>query len=289
MNMSKLVFSAAVAGGTILGIATASAADLAVKPAYKAPPVVAPVFNWTGFYVGGDLGGKWAPSTWTTTSTSDFPGTIVDASFRRNYDPSGFRAGAYGGYNWQVTRWVVGLEGDLAWADNTARSVGIPGCTILCFPFAPGPGVDTSSVRMGWDASARARVGYLATPTVLVYGTGGVAWQAIQTSGFCQHSAADPQCSLAPGTPFDVETNSRVLTGWTVGAGVEAKIYGNWLLRGEYRYSNFGSFTGLLPFGAAGVVPGTDYLRYNLSVNTHIATVGLAYKFDGGGPVVAKY
>jgi outer membrane immunogenic protein len=142
---------------------------------------------------------------------------------------------------------------------------------------------------MGWDASARARVGYLVTPSVLFYGTGGVAWQAIQASGFCQHSAADPQCTGAVGRPFDTETNSKVLTGWTVGGGVEAKIYGNWLLQGEYRYSNFGTFNGVLPFNSSGAPAGTDYVRYNLSVNTHIATVGLAYKFDWGGPVVARY
>ena len=118
---------------------SASAADLAARPVYKAPPpVIAPVFNWTGFYVGGELGGKWGQTNWTTTSNSDFPGTIVDASFRRNYDPSGFQAGGYAGYNWQITNWVVGLEGSGAWTSNTASAAGIPGCTILVSRDLPG-------------------------------------------------------------------------------------------------------------------------------------------------------
>lgn len=279
---------------SLLGLAamatSASGADLAARPVYKAPPpAIAPVFNWTGFYLGGELGEKWGQGNWTTTSTSDFPGTIVDASSPRNYDPSGFRAGGYAGYNWQVTDWVVGLEASGAWTNSTASAAGIPGCSILCFPFAPGPGVDVASVRIGWDASARVRLGYLVTPGVLFYGTGGVAWQEVQASGFCQHSAGDPVCSVAAGTPFDTETNSKVLTGWTIGGGIEARIYGNWLLRGEYRYSNFGSFNGVLPFNSSGAPPGTDFIRYNLAVNTHIATVGLAYKFDWAGPVVAGY
>jgi len=256
-------------------VGSAGAADLPVK-APPVAPIMAPA--WTGFYVGGALGGKWADTTWTTTSTSDLPGTIVDASSPRDYRPSGFRGGAYAGYNWQITHWVVGLEADLAWADNAVTVAGLPGCSILCFPGAPGPGVDTSSVKMGWDAGARARLGYLVAPDLLIYGTGGVAWQKIETSGTCQHSTADPQCTVAPGNPFDTQTNSKTLTGWTIGGGLE-RMYRSWILRGEYRFSQFGNSNGVFPFGAPGVPPGSDISRYSLSVQTHIATVGLAYKF----------
>ncbi len=156
-----------------------------------------------------------------------------------------------------------------------------PGCTILCFPGAPGRGVDRASVTMSSDASARARVGYLVTPAVLLYGTGGIAWQHVRTLGFCQHSVADPHCTVADGFPFDTRTNRQTLAGWTIDGGIESMISGNWLLRAEYRYADFGTFDGVLTFGAPGVTPGTDFHRYNLSVTTHIATFGLAYKFGG--------
>ena len=231
------------------------------------------------------LGGKWADASWTTTSTSDLPGTVVDGSSPRNYHPAAFRAGGYAGYNYQIANWLVGIEADLAWADKTETATGIPGCTILCVPGFPGPGVDVSSVRMGWDASIRTRLGYLVTSDLLLYATGGVAWQSIEVSGTCQHSFSDPICIDAVGEPFDTQTNTKTLTGWTAGVGVE-KILGNWLLRGEYRYSDFGTLNGALNFQAPGAPPGQDTLRYNLAVNTHIVTLGLAYKF--GGPVVAK-
>ena len=145
--MHKLLLGSIAVASLIAGPAVA--ADLPLK----APPPAVVYDSWTGFYVGAALGGKWANTTWTTTSTSDFPGTIVDASSPRNFNPSGARIAGYAGYNWQNQAWLFGVEFDVAYANNTASSVGIPGCTILCFPGAPGPGVDTSTVKMGWDAA----------------------------------------------------------------------------------------------------------------------------------------
>lgn len=259
-----------------VGMSTsAMAADMPVK--YN--PVPPPAFSWAGPYAGIALGWKWGDATWTTTSTSDLGGTIVDASSPAKFDPSAFRIGGYAGYNWQLGAFVYGAEFDIAFADNTASRVGLPGCSIMCFPGAPGPGIDTSSVKMGWDASARARIGYLVTPDILLFATGGIAWQSIETTGLCQHSLVDPACTVAAGAPLDLQTNSEVLTGWTIGAGFESKVYGNWLLRGEYRYSDFGNLHGVFNFAAPGVPAGADTHRYDLSVRTHIATIGLAYKF----------
>jgi outer membrane immunogenic protein len=278
----------------VTGVALAALSGLGSAVAADMPPLVrkAPVAveNWTGPYVGLALGGKLAHTTWTTTSTSDFPGTIIDASSPRSFDTSAARIGGYAGYSWQVSSFVVaGIEGDFAYANATTTTVGIPGCTIQCFPGAPGPGVDTASVKIDWDASLRGRLGILASPGVLFYGTGGVAWQRVQTSGTCQHSLADPACTSAPGSPFETQTNAKILTGWTVGGGIEAKVYGNWLLRAEYRYARFNGFHGLLPFGVpTDTAPlGTDFHRYDLAVDTHMATLGIAYQF--GGPVVARY
>jgi hypothetical protein len=83
-----------------------------------------------------------------------------------------------------------------------ATAAGLPGCSIECFTGFPGPGVDVSSVRMGWDASARTRLGYWVTPELLLYGTGGVAWQDVRTSGTCQPSVPDRFCLVLPGNRF---------------------------------------------------------------------------------------
>jgi outer membrane immunogenic protein len=270
-------------GATLLFAGPALAADLPVK----APVMpLGPVFNWTGFYLGGEVGAKWADTTWTTTSLTDTSFVRpIDGTSPRGFNPVGARVGGYLGYNWQFApQWVGGFEADMAWADKTETAAGLPGCArpvanTCGLISAPGPGVDLSSVKMGWDASVRARLGFLVTPQLLLYGTGGVAWQQLETSGTCQHSLPDPYCFVEPGNPFVTVTNSTVRTGWTVGGGLEANIYGNWLLRGEYRYSDFGTWNNAFNFNVAGETPGFDTYRFHLKATTQIATVGLAYKF----------
>jgi len=246
---------------------------LAMTPAAHAED-----FSWTGPYIGLAIGGKTADAGWTTTSTSDEPGTIVDASSPASFNPASARIGGYAGYNYQIANWVLGLEADFAWADGTSTMSGVPGCATGCFPGSPGPGIDTASVKMGWDGSLRARAGYLLMPDLLLYGTGGVAWQSVEASGTCSHDVTDPLCFVVPGVLLDTETDSHVYTGWTVGAGLE-KAMGPWLLRLEYRYAQFGSATGALNFATTPPFPGGDTVRYNLSLNTQIVTLGLSYKF----------
>jgi outer membrane immunogenic protein len=277
--------------GTAAAVAFGGAAIAADIPAsvYKAPTAIAVVSSWAGPYVGASIGGRWSDAKWTTTSiTFAEPGFFelvpADTSSPRHYRTSGVRAGGYAGYNWQIANWIVGLEADVAWADKTSTAVGIPGCTIGCFVGFPGPGVDTSSVRMKWDASVRGRLGFLVDPTLLVYGTGGVAFQNVRASGTCQHSLGDPVCTVASGAPFETRATSKTLVGWTAGGGLE-KMFGNWLLRGEYRYASFEKLNRVLDFRTPAAEFDTHH--FNLSVHTHTALVGLAYKF--GGPVIARY
>jgi outer membrane immunogenic protein len=135
---------------------------------------------------------------------------------------------------------------------------------------------------MGWERAGAARISGVAG--LLVYGTGGVAWQNIGTSVTCQFAFADPICAIAPGTPSVTVSNSTTLTGGTIGGGIETKISTNWILRGEYRYSDFGTFSTQANLNAAGE---PTIVAYQLHLKTQIATIGIAYKF--GGPVVAKY
>jgi outer membrane immunogenic protein len=267
--------------------APAFGADLPA-PVYKAAVAAPAPFSWTGLYVGGEVGGEWANTTWNTTAITDpaHPGYTVDASSPQGFNPAGVRAGGYAGYNWQFApQWVTGIEGDIAWADKTATAAGIPGCALpvasSCAGSAglsanPGPGVDSSSVTMGWDASLRARFGFLVTPRTLLYSTGGVAWQEMQASATCQHSTPDPICFNVASNAFSTATNSTVRTGWTVGGGVEAAVYGNWLARAEYRFADFGTWNNTFDLSVPGA---SDVVHANLKAVTHTATVGLAYKF----------
>ena len=141
-----------------------------------------------------------------------------------------FRIGGYIGYNWQIAPlWVVGLEADAAWARNNKTLAGISGTF-----GSGGQGVDfgatafdSSNVKLGWDGSVRGRVGFLITPTWLLYATGGVAWQQADINASCDGSLFNSSWCIAVRN----ETLSKTKAGWTIGGGVETLLWNNWLLR----------------------------------------------------------
>jgi outer membrane immunogenic protein len=262
------------------------AADMPVK----APPLTpaAAVYDWTGVYVGGEVGGKWTTDKWNTTcvdagggplglcgsplSLLAFPGA-PDATAANTFKTSGLRAGVYGGLDVQVSpSWVVGVEADWGAYKKTSTVAGLLGCsTAACTGGALVPftlGGDSTSVKLGDDYSLRVRAGYLVLPTVLAYGTGGVALQRISTTLACT-GATSPACLFN-----HLETQNDTLLGYTVGGGLEWRIAPNWLLRGEYRYSNFGTLKSTF-FGNSGDLE----VSTNQKVSTQIATGGIAYFF----------
>ena len=262
------------------------AADMPVK----APPLTpaAAVYDWTGVYVGGEVGGKWTRDNWTTTcvdaggsplgtcgsvvSLAAFPGA-PDSTAGHTFNTSGLRAGVYAGLDIQMSpSWVVGLEGDWGAYKQSSTVAGILGCsTNACGGFGNDVSGDSTSVKFGDDYSVRLRAGYLVTPTVLAYGTGGVAFQRLSTTLTCT-GATSPACLFN-----HAETQNNTLLGYTVGGGVEWRIAHNWLLRGEYRYSNFGTLKSTF-FGNSGDLE----VFTSQKVSTQIATGGIAYFFPIG-------
>jgi outer membrane immunogenic protein len=286
--MKKFALAVSVLAASAMG---ASAADMDAKaPLYKAPE--AAVSTWTGFYVGASLGGEQTDANWTTTSIGVaapgfvIPPPTVDGSSPRHFSPSSGRFGGFAGYDYQFApQWVAGIVLDAAYFNGIATTVGVPGCTVTCILGVPGPGADISSVKAKWDADVRGRLGYLVTPNVLLYGTGGIAFQNFSNSATCQTSVSDAVCGPTAIPIFATATNSSTRTGWTAGVGIDAKIFANWMLRAEYRYSDFGAWSNSLVLVSPGVSAVT--VATNLKINTQIGMIGIAYKF--GGPVVAKY
>ncbi len=89
-----------------LGLTTATAADLRARPTPYAPPApvyAPPAFSWTGFYLGGNIGGAWAHR--------DVTDTLFRANFNNGNDNGVFIAGGQVGYNWQFGHALVGVEG----------------------------------------------------------------------------------------------------------------------------------------------------------------------------------
>ena len=257
-----------------IAVGAASAAEMPVKAPHPPPP---PVDYWSGLYFGLEAGWKQSRTDWTTTClTADGTGLncgtaanpfFVDASSPASVSSSGARVGFYGGANLLVApNWLLGIEGDVAWFDKRTTVAGVIGCSIFCGFTHTVNALDTTSVRLTWDTSIRLRAGFLVTPDVLFYGTGGVAGQWVDetvTCGFGQWCVTGR-----------VQTNEQpFLTGWTAGGGIEWRVAPQVFIRGEYRFSEFQSVTTYF-------FPNTvDLIIATVRPKTQMANFGIAYHF----------
>jgi outer membrane immunogenic protein len=266
--MKKLL----IAGSALASLCATSAfaADLPVK----APPMVAAVYSWTGFYVGVNGGYSWGRSNATVDPTVVFATNI-------RHDVDGGLGGGQIGYNWQVNpKWLLGVEADIQGTGergssvDTLPSIRLPGIGIT--------GTATSNTSFPWFATFRGRVGWLPDPSLLLYATGGAAvgevkfnTQTTLTAQLFDGNTPRGAPILAVG-PTVFDSNTRV--GWTVGGGIEKKFDPHWSAKLEYLYIDLGSAT---YFGGT-----ADETR--VSFHDHVFRAGINYEFTSG-PVVAKY
>jgi outer membrane immunogenic protein len=284
--ISHDAFSRTVACGVaiaaLLGLATgqaALAADLPARVYTKAPPVAA-VYDWTGFYVGGNVGYSWGRSRDDSTVTNTAGTVLFASSDRSNLD--GVVGGGQIGYNWQMQNWLVGLEADIQGTGergdrNFICPVGV--CTPPSGGFAaiavPGPAVAINlNQKLEWFGTVRGRVGVLASPTVLLYATGGLAYGEVKTNETI-------------GAALAGFSTSDTKAGYTVGAGIEGVIGGNWTAKLEYLYVDLGrvssSFLTTIPALGGGALSS----NYSSRITDNVLRVGVNYKF--GNAAVARY
>jgi outer membrane immunogenic protein len=248
--------------------------------------------SWTGAYFGLGIGHRATNTTGTVTShLFDNVDALAGCTTCYNSEPlndSSTRFSPYLGYLWQVgTLGVIGVEADWGLASKTTTFYGLyyPAATALDEASAN----NSFAVKVDWDASLRARAGVLLTPTILAYATGGPAWIRVESTSTC---SATPVGHCAPivgfGPGIITDTNNKL--GWTVGGGFEVALWQNFLARGEYRYSDYGTIHNTdvrtCPPGACAAI--TETVHYDLRLRTHTATLGIAYKF-WDAPVAAKY
>jgi len=258
--MKKFLIAAA---GLVALAAPALAADMAPAPrAYsKAPPAPMVVYNWTGCYIGGNVGGGWAQQN---QNRIDQIGVGPSPANYGSETDSAFVGGGQIGCDYQFAgNWVVGVQGQFDWGSMSGSHI------LPAFP------TFTMYDKTNFIGTATARVGYLFAPQVLAYVKGGAAWTRSSDSLF----GAGPPVFLS-------ESSSWSATGWTVGGGLEWMFAPGWSVFGEYNYMNFGTSTvtflappPLLPVGE----------HVNVSQTVQTALFGVNYKFNWGGPVVAKY
>jgi outer membrane immunogenic protein len=266
--MKKLVLAlSAVAAFT----GSALAADLTART-YSKAPMMAPVYNWTGFYIfGGAGGGLWdADSNVQSTAA---PITAFSRDQRTGGDGWFGTVGA--GYDWQFNHsWVAGIFADGQFGDIHGS---------LSDPVFGTEGRE----KLKTSYAAGARIGYLVAPNVLSYVNAG--YSGSQWSG-------TNQSFLVAGAPAGVVTTTPSFhrDGWFIGGGVENNldIFGitapGWFMKTEYRsafYNRIALPETITP-GFGGGLSGTA-VTFKPFVQT--ISTSLVYRFNWGGPLVAKY
>jgi outer membrane immunogenic protein len=244
--MHQKLFAFLTAAGLSLALGQAAlAADLPQRPVYKAPPIMSPVpvYNWTGFYVGGYVGGAWGSVDITDVNTG--------ASASPNN--GGFAGGGQIGFDYQMGQWVIGIRNIF---DGTSISDG----ATLSSPLFSG----TVNSDLRWFDALTGRVGYLVQPNLLIYGQGGAAW----TSWNITANVNGVQVA-------EISGGNR--TGWTVGGGVEWMFVPQWSAFLEYNYMGFGTRSAAGQICLAGVACTTDTFSGKADLQTVL--VGVNYKF----------
>ena len=241
--MRKLLLASTI---LTIGVASASAADLGPR-SYTKAPALAPAYDWSGFYIGGQAGG--ASLSPSFKDDDDFFGN-KGLNPDRKYS---FTGGVYGGYNWQLNSLVVGVDAQWSWyGDSSVTS--IPGGTkavLEGFNFF----LRTKVLDAG---SVKARVG-LAFQDTLVYVAAGPAW-------------ANSTFTVGGGDIFNEVSETAYRSGIAVAAGAEHMFTPHLVGRGQIQYSDFGT-------QHLNTIDPRLPLTFGQQTSIVEATAGLAYKF----------
>ncbi len=242
----------------LLGVAEpASAADIAARPYTKAPPpVVAPIYDWTGFYIGAN--GGWAQSR---NCVDFFSATGIDSRDGCR-ERSGGVVGGQLGYRWQTNQLVFGLEAQGDWADLSNTRVSLLNPSFSTRTKTDGIGLFTGQIGYAWNAS-------------LFYVKGGAAVTSTRFSIL----------DTLSGTELAAASATR--WGAAVGVGWEYSFAPNWSAGIEYDHLFMGnsnnSFSVVNPINAA-------FLNDRVSQDVDMITARINYRFNwGSAPVVSKY
>lgn len=279
-------------------IASASSkGSLYVQPS-SLPPL------WTGFYAGVNAGHIFGGGSSLNTTAADafdtgrtFFGAASAASATSNVslNNSGFIGGGQIGYNYQFADgFVAGIEADIqgltvrgadtVWGSAPEKITNIPLVTTTDL-----------SKSLRYLGTVRGRVGYLITPTLLAYATGGLAYGGASAyAGFVQAAGVDPtgQIGSASGKNWFSDTH----TGWTVGGGGEWLFYPHWSAKLEYLYYDLGGVIISNELGASNLLTNgplyASILHSSTRFNGHVVRVGLNYQLPlllSATPVFGKY
>ncbi|WP_167398712.1 outer membrane protein [Methylosinus sporium] len=282
MKKSLLAASAlalAVSAGSAL------AADLPSKKAAPLLPPPPPPAVWTGFYVGLNAGYTWDESSSVAVSSGSIapfnPIVGIAGSGLLGTSIDGFIGGGQIGYNYQFANaFVAGVEADIqgvAGSNSGTSSVAA---------FGPLTSTISASKSIDYLGTVRGRLGYLITPSLLVYGTGGLAYGQANLS-----SSVFQAVGGLVGTSSSAFSDTRV--GWAAGGGVEWLFLPKWSAKVEYLYYDLGTVSTSSVISFTGIPTPVATTSSSARFNGHVVRAGVNYHFNlfspAAAPVVAKY
>lgn len=246
--MKKLLL-ATTAVAAALSAGAASAADLPRKGPVAAPVYVAP--DWTGFWIGGHVGGARMNSSASTTGFNDPTPCGIYATSCVGTDTS-FVGGVEAGYDWQRGSVVYGVAADWTWTGLKASQGRFNNTSAW-----------VNQQKIDWLASFRGRMG-LAYQDTMVYLTGGLAIGQVKATNFFSDQT--------PSNFRDYGTISKTKVGWVVGGGVEHRWSRNWSVKAEALYYDLGNTE------ATATNSGGTYTT-NFHHEVIVGRVGVNYRF----------
>ncbi|EJF78117.1 outer membrane protein [Bartonella birtlesii] len=278
MNMKWLITASAFA---FVSVSAAHAADVIVPPSPTpvAPVVVPSTFSWTGFYIGGQIGG------FSSKTKMDILNNGKTVPVHDDYLPklSGFMGGLYAGSNIDLGNGLIlGVDTDIIWTDKNDTK------TVPAYEIAPnhvdyvnkmlkdaGISIGNNKLEAGkytrthsftfkekWAGATRVRIGF-AAERIMPYVAGGIAYTQLQDIASISITEKDTGKVIASGNLSD---ETKTFVGYTLGAGVDFAMTNNVIVRAEYRYSDFGKKK-------------FSNDKYETSYKTNDFRVGVAYKF----------
>jgi outer membrane immunogenic protein len=274
----------------IVASGSAFAADLGASA-----PAPAPVFTWTGFYLGVNGGYGWNGSSvgYTPNDPNAFYGTCSLLNEATCAPPASFNvggglAGGQVGYNYQLnSNWLVGAEADYDWSG--ARGTG----NSNFFLGSVGNSTFVAKESIASFGTLRGRLGFIPTSPLLIYATGGLAYGTVS-----EHASTAPlmpgepggggdsgggfgyDCSYDTGFSCFAGSSSKTRVGWTLGAGGEYAITNNITFKAEYLYVNLGRANGVDSVATAGGAPAPSSFTANFgAASLNVVRAGLNWKF----------
>jgi outer membrane immunogenic protein len=248
----------------------AYAADLPVRPSQQ--PVPIQTYGWSGFYLGLNGGFGWQRNDETLAGADSIASKVIATGAVPGIVATRGNGGLFGGtigYNHQFSSVVVGLEADGDWSNIKGSGGQVLTTSPLGFPASLSTAAET---KLKWQATLRARAGYLLSPSTLLYVTGGGAVGGI-----------DNMTSIVLSTPIPAfngtaasTSNSATKWGWTVGAGLEQRFWDHWSVKAEYRYVDLGSID--QTFGATVAKTPVNFTS-DQKLQFHEALLGINYRF----------